>query len=843
MSMSPVSKYYNSPNSLSRSPGMFNAQTHTTAHKARYVLPFAKNPNFVGRKNELEILSQRLLTNHESRTAIVGPSGTGKTQIALQFAHVVKDTMPAVSIFWIPAWSRDSFGRACKDVLAELQTNQADISGNDAKAVVREYLSSDEAGQWLVVLDHADVYQGELLGYIPQSKKGMTLITFHPSIEGRIATKTFPKQDILPLGSMSLKESVEFLQKSLIRKELAQQNKTIRQLLRKLACWPLAIAQTAAYLNMNNISVAKYMQLLNRTEQDLMEIGVEQFLDSTHNENSTRAIVTTLMVSFSQLRERSLVEADLLAFISCIGWRAIPRSLLIMTQSEERAKEAINILCSYALLSKCGGEVQAEISNEEWYDMHPVVHSAARIWTSKFESVADTLQRALKHATNVIASSYHANEVAWKAYRPHALCLLRNFQSFTDGVNAELSLLTGQCLLLDEKFTEAVYWLEVSFRWRQGACEETDANRLLKEYMLAIAYRDSGRFKEAVALLEHVVGVQERVLTEHHPHRLASQRALALAYKLNRQSVFMATTSRVPSLKISESNERDEDQNSVLSYNRKTSSQIGIEVRTRARLRAINVLGTFFWRLKELRPLHDNLSKRLGYKRFVNYYCRILKFYALKLEGRSEARTYAEEVTIRVLKSQRNRNDIARRLIELFDLRNQYPRVPLDLIDGRLITKKEQSSRIEELASYTHDLAVDQIHTDGIFESEEDSDEDCDDSGKTKRLVDPQDDFDISFFSVIDGAKEFLRRHMDIFSLELRLLLLPASLREVVKTVPREDIHISHTNDVTIINRIKALVEDNTAIEWDWWPLKSRVPDLPPDRQRLEWQVGSLKVR
>jgi hypothetical protein len=44
-----------------------------------------------------------------------------------------------------------------------------------------------------------------------------------------------------------------------------------------------------------------------------------------------------------------------------------------------------------------------------------------------------------------------------------------------------------------------------------------------------------GQVQKAVELLEHVVAVREKVLAEEHPDRLASQHALAMAYRADRQ--------------------------------------------------------------------------------------------------------------------------------------------------------------------------------------------------------------------------------------------------------------------------------------------------------------------
>jgi predicted metal-dependent phosphotriesterase family hydrolase len=56
-------------------------------------------------------------------------------------------------------------------------------------------------------------------------------------------------------------------------------------------------------------------------------------------------VATTWVVSFSQIRERDAAAAELLAFISYVEWKAIPRSLLPEAQSEGEMEEAIGTLC------------------------------------------------------------------------------------------------------------------------------------------------------------------------------------------------------------------------------------------------------------------------------------------------------------------------------------------------------------------------------------------------------------------------------------------------------------------------------------------------------------------
>jgi tetratricopeptide (TPR) repeat protein len=64
---------------------------------------------------------------------------------------------------------------------------------------------------------------------------------------------------------------------------------------------------------------------------------------------------------------------------------------------------------------------------------------------------------------------------------------------------------------------------------------EKHPSRLASQHKLAGAYRADGQVEKAVELLEHVVAVREKMLTEEHPQRLASQHELARAYQADGQ--------------------------------------------------------------------------------------------------------------------------------------------------------------------------------------------------------------------------------------------------------------------------------------------------------------------
>jgi len=81
--------------------------------------------------------------------SIVGLGGTGKTQVALQFAYMIKEMQLGWSVFWVPAVSIESFEQACAKIahILEISITEED----DARELVRCGLvqAKPDVGCWL----------------------------------------------------------------------------------------------------------------------------------------------------------------------------------------------------------------------------------------------------------------------------------------------------------------------------------------------------------------------------------------------------------------------------------------------------------------------------------------------------------------------------------------------------------------------------------------------------------------------------------------------------------------------------------------------------------------------
>ena len=493
-----------------------------------HYIPFARNLRFVGRSETLVKLQQMLFTQKTCRTAaVVGLGGVGKTQVALQLAYWAKKHRPEYSIFWVSALSGATFEQAYTEMARMLRLWNVGAD-EDPKEPVRRYLSSEAAGPWLLVVDNADhmdtVFgspgrQGGLNKYLPESENGVVLFT----TRSREVAQSAAGRDVVKLLEMDPAEAADYLEKSLIRSDVAGAT----ELLKELAYLPLAITQAAAYLNTTEAAIAEYLRLLRGADQEAASLMSREFHDNTRYEGSQNAVATTWLVSFDQIRKSDVAAADLLAFLSCIEPKAIPQSMLPRPELEEQMVHAIGTLCGYAFLTRRG--------DSKVFDMHSLVHLATRIWVRREGRVATTSESAIRRVAAVFPDDNHANRRLWREYLPHAFRVLRHGSEADVEEKYNLCYWVGRCLRVDGRIREAVGYLEEAWQWMKNHFAEDHPDRLASQHTLAIAYRANGQVPAAVALLEQVVAIREKTLAEDHPSRLASQHALASAYEANGQ--------------------------------------------------------------------------------------------------------------------------------------------------------------------------------------------------------------------------------------------------------------------------------------------------------------------
>ncbi|KLO78888.1 Uncharacterized protein LW93_4210 [Fusarium fujikuroi] len=375
-----------------------------TQESRPHYLPLRRNKNFTGREGTIAELQKLLFTDPTGqRVALVGLGGVGKTQIALQLAHLVKredQTDRRYSVIWMPALSMASFEQACTKMISEFGLKKAD--NENAKETFRRFLNSEKAGKWFLIIDNADNIEtlygtGEASGgineFIPESENGCILYT----TRSREIAISVAQNNFVKLSEMDDEDAKALLQGSLIDKDQMQDTAVVDKLLHKLTYLPLAITQASAYMKVNEISVKEYLYLFQRSNRGMVELLSCGFRDSTHYDASQGAVATTWIISFQQISSLHEDAATILLCTACLEPKAIPRALLPPLDSEQRMTRALGTLCGYSFLSKR--------EDGETFDMHSLVHLATQLWSEEEGFETERRQMAFAHIAKVFPNN------------------------------------------------------------------------------------------------------------------------------------------------------------------------------------------------------------------------------------------------------------------------------------------------------------------------------------------------------------------------------------------------------------------------------------------------------
>ncbi|KAL2801650.1 P-loop containing nucleoside triphosphate hydrolase protein [Aspergillus granulosus] len=197
-----------------------------------WVVLLEKNPRFIGRQDEILKLEELLaVQDGPRRVAITGLGGVGKTQLALEVAHCIRNQDKECSVFWVPCTSYAVIEQTFLNIAQVL--GLCEVKPAEAKEQVKLYLSSERAGKWLLILDNADDAEMWFT-----SEQGRILFT---TCNGELAVELI-LSNIIYIPDVDKKTAYDILDSL-------------------LAYLPLAITQVSAYINKKRLG--RYSDIQN----------------------------------------------------------------------------------------------------------------------------------------------------------------------------------------------------------------------------------------------------------------------------------------------------------------------------------------------------------------------------------------------------------------------------------------------------------------------------------------------------------------------------------------------------------------------------------------------------
>jgi hypothetical protein len=495
------------------------------------IIPFSQNLRFVGRESQLAELEAKLFSNDQTTTtlAIVGPGGTGKSQLALEVAHRTRQNNKNCSVFWLDASNKDSLYQSYASVAQKLSIPGWDDDQADMKQLVKCCVVEMSARQCLLIFDnteHTTLRSGgsstteaaDLADCLPQSKLCSVIFTT-TSID---TAQALASQNIIALQELTLDTALRMLQVRLERPIANTEQQEAEHLLKELSCLPLAVVQAAACMKASNITVQEYRSRLDGHKGLITELSGAWSEGRLQGFSVKDPVAATLFLSINQISNSNTSAADYLFLAGCVDQKDISLNLLEAASTQAR-EDAIRMLDKYALVTRRPAESAL--------DVHRLVHQAIRKQLQVQGRLHEWTKRTIEHLLWVFPDDDHSNRSKWRRLFPHAqYALSHSLADDNDDERLRLASKFARTLLSDGRYEEAEELFVEVMETRKRVLGDEHPDTLTSMANLAATYRNQGRWNEAEKLEVQVMETRKRVLGDEHPDTLRSMANLAATY-------------------------------------------------------------------------------------------------------------------------------------------------------------------------------------------------------------------------------------------------------------------------------------------------------------------------
>jgi tetratricopeptide (TPR) repeat protein len=510
---------------------------------------------------------RRRRSTYSTHTVVL--TDRSKSQLALQYAHSIRDASPQTFVFWVHASTQARFEEAYRDIADRLQLPGRHDPKTDLLRLVHDWLRDETNGQWLMVIDNVDnvetffplrkrqrdeadaSVQISLATYLPQSNNGIILVTSRCKDAASRLTGGYNK--IKEVLVMDEGEGLQLLRNKL--QDPSTEEGAV-DLLRALDYIPLAITQAAAYINRRaHMTVASYLNEFRRNRKRKESLLNWEAVELRRDESASNSVVTTWQMSFEQIRQERPSAADLLSLMSFFNPQGIPRFTLQRHNrvaavaaelgdedtTDNAFDEDLDILRAYSFVAATPGTDLCE--------MHALVQFCTQVWLSSLNNIEKWEQTFVETMALHFPAGKFENWVKCQQLLPHIESLYEKQPATNEALKAWAQVLKNAAWYLCESGN-----VKKSKTLARKALMTTErtlgiSDRLTLESMnnLANVLKSNGEYDEAEKLNRRALEGREKDLGVHHPDTLTSVSNLAAvlqyqgkydeAVKLNRRAL------------------------------------------------------------------------------------------------------------------------------------------------------------------------------------------------------------------------------------------------------------------------------------------------------------------
>ena len=512
--------------------------------------------------------------------AILGTGGTGKTQLAVGFAHAMWTARAIDLLVWVPAGNRNAIVASYARAAAELELPVSEGATADSAAeLFLDWLSRTER-RWAVVLDGV-ASPVDVDGLWPQGPAGQVIATSRLR-ESELAD-TGANVTAHAVHGFSRREALGYLNTRLTG--YSDQRIEALDLAEDLSGLPLALAQAAAVITLTDSTCreyrAEYTKRLATTTGTAVE-GCTQSLLATwslsveHAHRLAPAGLSWTALVFAAALDTSGIPAGVLTSPSACGYIAGAPSVGQHSSGQTDGGEQNLVRSAYANLERLGLVSVDDRDPVRTVWLHSAVRAAVRAYLApgNVEQVVAAAAAALAEAwpapgmpgsspqlsvalrDSAAALRAFAGDLLWKP-DAHPV-LLRAGTSLNEppgladsaieywqalgSVSAQLlgyghahSVLArdrlAEAYAASGRLAEALPVFEATLSDREATFGPNHPETVTARLYAARSLNAAGREPEAIALFEQVLGVRKRMFGPGHRETLTVQVQLAAAYE------------------------------------------------------------------------------------------------------------------------------------------------------------------------------------------------------------------------------------------------------------------------------------------------------------------------
>ncbi len=476
---------------------------------------------------------ETVVLTHGGKTAAApaAQGGTGKTQLAIEFAQGLLADRAVEVLAWVNASSRDSILVSFAQAALMVGTGEQDESAEAVASRFVAWLSRTRRGWALVLDDLCD--PADLDGLWPAGPAGRVVITTRlpPAVLNQHVTRDgddLAGRDlqILPVGAFSQREAVEYLSWRLT--DYRDQRMGVLDLDVDLDGLPLGLAQAVAVTNVKGLSCREYCVQLSERREQLANVTV-------HGVSAPILATWSLAAECANKLGPAGLAWPALALAAVLDPNGVPGAVLTSTaarafitasQNAGAAQDPGLVRAAFTNLERAGLVSIDSASETRTVRMHQSVQAAARAWipSANVDRVVQAAADALVQAWPRAGDSTPGGPAQGGPARGGTA---------QGGVAGEPSPLGGTALeqaLADcarSLCAAAGFPENASRQTQQGALWQPEAHPVL--FLLGTSLQNSGLPDAAIGYWQAMVATCARLLGPAHPSSMTAMERLARA--------------------------------------------------------------------------------------------------------------------------------------------------------------------------------------------------------------------------------------------------------------------------------------------------------------------------